>query len=152
MNLDELLTSRQIRFEKLHHRPAFTANRIAQILHVPGKEMAKTVLLKAGKGYALVVLPATCKVDLERVRQRLGEEDVSLATEEEMQRLFPDCEVGAIPPFGSQYHVHTLVDESLADDEQIVFEAQNHEEAIRMSYRDFEQIEHPIKGRFACRA
>ncbi|HXG13308.1 MAG TPA: YbaK/EbsC family protein [Gemmataceae bacterium] len=149
MRLDELLTSRHIPFERLHHRPAYTANRIAQVLHVPGKEVAKTVLLRTGHGYALAVLPATHRVNLEQVRQALGEEQVEMASEEEMDRLFPDCERGAMPPFGSLYHLPTIVDESLAEDEQIVFEAQNHEEAIRMAYRDYEALEQPRKAHFA---
>lgn len=149
MKLDELLTNRHIPFERLHHQPAYTANRIAQALHVPGKEMAKTVLLRTGQGYALAVLPASYRVDLEQIRRELGEEQVELGSEEEMDRLFPDCERGAMPPFGSLYQLPTLVDESLAQDEQIVFEAQNHEDAIRMAYRDFEALEHPRKGHFA---
>ena len=95
------------------------------------------------------MLPASYRVDLDQVRRELGEEWVEMGSEEDMDHLFPDCERGAIPPFGSLYHVPTLVDESLADDEQIVFEAQNHEEAIRMSYRDYETVEHPVHGRFA---
>ena len=149
MKLDEMLTNRHIPFERLHHRSAYTANRIAQVLHVPGKEMAKTVLLRAGAGYALAVLPASYRVDLDQVRRELGEEWVEMGSEEDMDHLFPDCERGAIPPFGSLYHLPTLVDESLADDEQIVFEAQNHEEAIRMAYRDYEALEHPRKAHFA---
>jgi Ala-tRNA(Pro) deacylase len=151
MKLDELLTSRHIAFERLRHQPAYTANRIAQALHVPGREMAKSVLLRSGHGYVLAVLPATHQVDLEQLRQDLGEERMEMATEEEMDRLFPDCERGAMPPFGSLYQLPTLVDESLAADEEIVFEAQNHEEAIRMRYRDYEAIEHPRKGHFAQR-
>jgi len=149
MKLDELLTKRHIPFERLHHRTAYTANRIAQALHVPGKEMAKTVLLRTGQGYALAVLPASHRVDMDQVRRDLGDEQVEMGTEEEMDRLFPDCERGAMPPFGSLYHLPTLVDESLTKDEQIVFEAQNHEEAIRMTYRDYEAVEHPRKGHFA---
>jgi Ala-tRNA(Pro) deacylase len=149
MKLDQMLTERHIPFERLHHRTAYTANRIAQVLHVPGKEMAKTILLRAGEGYALAVLPASYRVDLEQVRRELGEERVEMGSEEEMDHLFPDCERGAIPPFGSLYHLPTLVDDSLADDEQIVFEAQNHEEAIRMAYRDYEALEHPRKAHFA---
>ena len=133
MRLDELLTSRHIPFERLPHRPAYTANRMAQALHVRGKDVAKTVLLRTSHGHVLAVLPATHAVDLEQLRRDLGEERVELAPEEEMDRLFPDCERGAIPPFGSVYHLPTLVDESLAEDEQIVFEAHNHKEAIRMA-------------------
>lgn len=149
MKLDEFLNERQVPFERLQHAPAYTANGIARILHVPGKELAKTVLLRADDKFALVVLPATHTVDLERVKRELGAERVALATEDEMARLFPDCEPGAIPPFGSLYHLTTLVDESLATDEEIVFEGQNHHEAIRMTYRDFQAQEHPRLGHFA---
>jgi Ala-tRNA(Pro) deacylase len=149
MKLDDLLTNRHITFERIHHRPAYTANRIAQVLHVPGREMAKTVLLRGDRGYVLAVVPATHRIDLEEIRKKLDLTDLEMAGEGEMGRLFPDCEVGAIPPFGSLYHLPTVVDESLAEDDKIVFEAQTHEEAIRMSYRDYEAIEHPVKGRFA---
>jgi Ala-tRNA(Pro) deacylase len=148
MRLDELLTNRQVAFEHLHHRPSYTANRTAQVLHVPGKEVAKTVVIRVDGRYVLAVLPATHRVDLERLRQDLEAQEVGMASEAEMDRLFPDCERGAVPPFGSLYHLETLVDESLSADEQIVFDAQNHEDAIRMRYRDYEALEHPRVGRF----
>ena len=149
MKLDQFLTRRHIPFESLHHRPTYTANGVAQELHVPGKEVAKTVLVRAGDGYALAVLPATCRVDLERIRQQLGETRVEMASEAEMDTLFPDCERGAIPPFGSLYQLPTLVDESLAEDDEIVFDAHSHTDAIRMAYRDYIDLEHPVSGRFA---
>jgi Ala-tRNA(Pro) deacylase len=152
MRLDEFLTGRGVAFERLHHRPAYSASRVAQALHVPGREVAKTVLLRTGRGYALAVLPATRQVDLRRLAEDLWGEEVEVASEAEMGRVFPDCEAGAVPPFGSLYHLQTVVDESLAPDEQIVFEAQTHEEAIRMAYRDYEALEHPIRGHFACPA
>src|SRR6266478_5731083 len=135
MQIDELLSSRQIPFERLSHLPAFTANRVAQILHIRGKDVAKCVVLKCNRGYFLAVLPAPYKIDLACICRELGEENVEMAAEEEIQQLFPDCEVGAMPPFGSLYHLPTYVDESLADESRIVFEAQCHEEAIRMNYR-----------------
>ena len=152
MRIDEFLTSQGVNYQKLHHRPAYTANRVAQALRVPGREVAKTVLMRVGRGYALAVLPATHRVDLDRLRQELGDDQVDLATEGEMQRLFPDCERGAVPPFGSLYHLPTLVDDSLAADEQIVFDGQSHEEAIRMTYQDYTAVEHPRMGHFAARA
>src|SRR5262245_5678225 len=151
MRLDEFLIGQHIAFRRLHHRPAYTANRVAQMLHVPGKEMAKTVLLRTGEGYAVAVLPSTHRVDLDRARQDLGTDWVGLASEAEMEQLFPDCERGAMPPFGSLYRVPTIVDETLAEDEEIVFEGQNHEEAIQMRYRDYVNTEHPRIGHFACR-
>jgi Ala-tRNA(Pro) deacylase len=151
MRLDDFLTNRHVPFERLHHRPAYTANHVAQELHVPGKEMAKTVLLRVGEEYALAVLPATHRVDLDLVRRDLGANWVGLATEAEMEQLFPDCERGAMPPFGSLYRVPTIVDESLAEDDEIVFEGQTHEDAIRMKYRDYFDAEHPRVGHFATR-
>lgn len=152
MNLDEFLNSRQVPFEKMSHRPAYTANRVAQTLHVPGREMAKSVLLRTDRGYVLAVLPATHRVDLEEIRSELGEDHIAMATEDDMCQVFPDCERGAMPPFGSMYHVPTIVDDTLAADDEIVFEGQNHEEAIRMSYRDYEAVEHPRRMHFAYRA
>ncbi len=151
MRLDEFLNEKHVAFEKLYHRPAYTADRVAQVLHVPGQEMAKTVLVRCGRDYLLAVLPATHRVDLAQLREELCDDNAELATEGEMEQLFPDCERGAMPPFGSIYHMPTLVDESLAADEQIVFEGQNHEEALRMKYCDYEALEHPRKAHFACR-
>lgn len=152
MRLDEFLAGQRVPFTRMAHRPAYTANRVAQALHVPGKEVAKAVVVKTGGGHALAVLPSTCRVDLDRLGRDLGEARVGLATEDEVERLFPDCERGAVPPFGSLYHMPTVVDESLAADEEIVFEGQNHEEAIRMTYRDYVAVEHPRVGHFACPA
>lgn len=150
MKLDEFLTNQQVPFERLPHRTAYTANRIAQLLHVPGKEMAKSVLLRSKRGYILAVLPATCQVDLTKVEGDVVDDDVALASEAEMEQIFNDCERGAIPPFGSQYRVATVVDDSLTSERRIVFEGQNHEEAIRMAFRDYVSLEHPRIGHFAC--
>lgn len=148
MKINELLTNRHVPFEALHHSPAYTASRMAEVLHVPGEEVAKPVLLRTGRGYVLVVVPANRFVDLQRIREWMGNVPVEMASEDEMDQLFPNCERGAIPPFGSVYHVHTLVDEALAEDEKIVFQAETHDEAIRMSYHDYEIIEHPLRGDF----
>ena len=150
MRLDEYLTSQHVPFRRMPHRPVYTASQVAQSLHVPGQEMAKTVLLRTGSGYLLAVLPATRRVDLDRLRRELNEDRLELATEGDMERLFPDCERGAMPPFGSLYRLPTVVDEMITADEEIVFEGQNHEEAIRMAYRDYEAVEHPRVGHFAC--
>lgn len=149
MKLDEFLEKQQVPFERLPHAPAYSANRIAKILHVPGREVAKTVLVRADSHYAVVVLPATHQVDLQRVRKELGAEQVELASEAEIEKIFPDCESGAIPPFGSLYHLTTLVDESLSEDKEIVFDGQTHSEAIRMNYQDFAAQENPRLGHFA---
>jgi Ala-tRNA(Pro) deacylase len=151
MKLDELLIGRHIAFQRLPHRRTYTANRMAQALHVKGRQVAKTVLVRTSQGHALAVLPATHHIDLEQLGDDLGEERVELASEEEMDRLFPDCERGVMPPFGSLYRVPTIMDESLAEDQAIVFEARDHEQAIRMSLQDYEAVEHPRRGHFAHR-
>jgi Ala-tRNA(Pro) deacylase len=151
MRLDDLLVSRHIAYQRLPHRRTYTANRMAQALHVKGRQVAKTVLVRTGGGHALAVLPATHHIDLEQLGEDLGGERVELASEDEMGTLFPDCECGAVPPFGSLYQVPTIMDDSLADDECIVFECADHEQAIRMSMRDYEAIEHPRRGHFAHR-
>jgi Ala-tRNA(Pro) deacylase len=150
MRLDEFLSRNHVSFERLRHPSTYTANRIAQSLHVPGRKMAKSVLIRTNHGYMLVVLPASCRIDMDRLRQELGEPEIELATEDEIEQLFDDCERGAMPPFGSLYHLPTVVDDTLAQDE-IVFEGQDHDEAMRMAYKDYETIEHPKKGHFACR-
>jgi Ala-tRNA(Pro) deacylase len=149
MRLDDFLTQCQAPYRRLHHEPVYTANRIAQILHVRGKEMAKSVLVRTSSGYVVAVLPANYRIDLEQLCHDLGDVDVELACEDEMEQLFPDCERGAVPPFGSLYHLTTMVDESLAEDKEIVFEGPNHEEAIGMAYQDYAMLEHPRLGHFA---
>jgi Ala-tRNA(Pro) deacylase len=151
MRLDDLLVSRHIAFQRLPHRRTYTANRMAQALHVKGRHVAKTVLVRTGAGHMLAVLPATHHIDLEQLGEDLGGQRVELASEAEMGQLFPDCECGAVPPFGSLYQVPTIMDESLADDQAIVFEGPDHEQAICMSMRDYEDLEHPRRGHFAHR-
>ena len=149
MRLVDFLTSQKIRFERLPHEPAFTSNRIAHLLRVRGTELAKSVLLRTGHGYVVAVLPASHWIDLFRVEGDLHEDYVGLAAESDMAWLFPDCERGAMCPFGSLYDLPTLVDKSLATDADIVFEGQDHQEAIRMAFRDFLAVEHPQIGHFA---
>lgn len=151
MRLEEFLESRRVPFEHLMHRPAYTANRTAQALHVPGRDMAKSVLLRGNHGYCLAVLPATHQVDMELLRREIGEEWLELASEPEVATTFHDCETGAMPPFGSLYRLPTVVDQSLAEEERIVFEGQTHHDAYRMAFRDFMEAEHPKMGRFGKR-
>jgi Ala-tRNA(Pro) deacylase len=151
MKIQAFLESQGVPFTALKHRPTYDAQRTAQVLHVHGNEMAKTVLLRANGGYVYVVavLPATKKIDLEKTREVLGGAKVELATEVEISEHCPDCEIGALPPFGSQYDMKTIVDESLAEDDEIVFEGNTHEEAIRMKYADFARVEQPLVADFA---
>jgi Ala-tRNA(Pro) deacylase len=127
---------------------------VAQATATPGGEVAKAVLLRANHGYRYIVavLPSTHRVDLEAVARAIGGAEVQLASEIEVGQRCPDCEFGVLSPFGSQYGAETIVDKSLTVDEQILFEAQTHHEAIRMKYADFCRIENPTVAEFARRA
>jgi Ala-tRNA(Pro) deacylase len=151
MNVQEFLSSKGVEYDAIPHRNVYDAQRLAQELHTPGREVAKTVLLRADSGYAYVVavLPATKTIDFEKMSAALGGSKIELATELEIQEHCPDCEIGALPPFGSQYGMKTVVEESLAKDEEIVFEGNNHHEAIRIGYEDFRRIEEPLIAPFA---
>jgi len=151
MSIVEYLSSRHVRFETLLHRPASAATKLAQSVHVPGRGVAKTVLVKAGEKYYLAVLPATSRIDLERLGQVLGipASSVSLAAQNDIGRFFADCEPGVIPPFGRLYGLTTLVDTSLSGSAEIVVPANQRHLGLRIRYRDFEAVELPHRARFA---
>lgn len=127
----------------LKHAPAYTAQEVAALAHVPGKDMAKTVIVKVDGDLKMVVLPSTHNVDFDAIKDALGAGEVELATEEEFENLFPDCELGAMPPFGKLYEIDTLVAESLTEDEEIAFNAGTHKELVKMGYRDYEELAEP---------
>jgi Ala-tRNA(Pro) deacylase len=151
MKVQEFLNQHHANYDVVMHPAAYDAQRMAQSVHVKGERVAKTVLLKADKGFKFVmaVLPATHHVDLVRVKQVIGAGDLELASEDEVAAHCPDCEVGAMPPFGSQLDVETLVDECLAREEEIVFQGNTHMEAIRMKYRDYYELEHPLVAKIS---
>ena len=143
MNVQEFLQAESVPFEVLPHRSTYTAQHLAHTLDVPGDNVAKTVLLNVDDEFVLAVLPATHQVSLSMLKDCLHARSVKLATEEELERVFPDCERGVAPPFGTQYGLATIVDRSLTDDEHIVFEGNSHCEAIYLRYYDYAKIEHP---------
>jgi Ala-tRNA(Pro) deacylase len=151
MNVAEFLDERNVKFDILPHREEYSAQRIAESLHISGKEVAKTVLLRANGGfrYFVAVLPATKSIDLAAASTALGGSRVQLATEVEISSHCPDCEFGVLPPFGSQYAMKTIMDESLLPNEDIVFEGNTHHEAIRMKVSEFCRIENPLILRLA---
>ena len=148
MNVQDFLRQRVVEYDLISHRDTYDAQRMAATIHVSGHDVAKTVLLKADGGYAYIVavLPADKTVDLARASELLGGSRLELATELDVSQHCPDCEVGALPPFGSQYGMKTLVDDSLVEAEQITFEGNTHHEAIRMKADDFREIEQPLTG------
>lgn len=141
MHIEQYLTNRGVWLETILHRPTFTAQAAARAMHASPTEVAKGVLLKADE--YVVVVPAYTHVDLVGVRKLLGADDVLLVHESELLRHFPDCESGAVPPFGSHYGMVTILDESLAKEPEITFCGNRHREAIRMRCQDFLEIERP---------
>jgi Ala-tRNA(Pro) deacylase len=140
--LIDCLEKNKISYEILRHPEAFTAQRIAQAEHVKGRRHAKVVMVKSGTQHLMVVLSAEHLIDLEKLAKIVGK-NISLESEGEFESLFPDCAVGAMPPFGNLYGVPTYVDKSLAEEDYIAFEAGTHTEAIKLSYRDYEKIVKP---------
>jgi Ala-tRNA(Pro) deacylase len=139
----DYLDQNQISYTHCTHRLAYTAQEIAAAQHVPGREMAKTIVVKADTGYFLLVLPSVMKIDLKALRDELPLKHLELASEKEFAALFPDSEVGAMAPFGNLYQLPVYVDKSLTNDEDIVFNAGTHVDTIRMKYLDWERLVRP---------
>ena len=150
MQVQEYLNQRKVHFEVLEHPPTYDAQRMAQAVHTPGHQVAKTVLLRAGQDvYFVAVLAADQQIDLQLAGSAIGGRPVELATEKEIGEHCPDCEIGALPPFGSHYGMQTLLEKGLLEDEEIVFEGNTHHEAIRMTLADFRRLEEPLVSSFA---
>jgi Ala-tRNA(Pro) deacylase len=141
--LKDFLDSHGIKYLSMTHSPAYTAQEVAASVHVPGREMAKTVMVKIDDQLAMAVLPANRKVVLQDLREITGADKVKLATEDDFKSVFPDCEIGAMPPFGNLYGLDVYVAPGLTGDEEIAFNAGTHTEVIKMSYRDFERLVRP---------
>lgn len=141
--LKELLDKENVRYITIGHSPAFTAQEIAERAHVPGKELAKPVIVRIDDELAMVVVPASEHVRLEHLREMLGAERVELAHEYEFKDAFPDCEVGAMPPFGNLYGMKVFVSQTLREDDEIFFNAGSHSELMRVPYAEFERLVEP---------
>ena len=136
-------------FQVQHHAVAYTAQEVAAAEHVPGRMLAKVVVLMGDGKLSMFVLPAPARVDVEKATAVLGVKEARLAHEDEFADRFPGCEVGAMPPFGNLYDVPLYVDKSLSEDETIVFEAGTHTDTISMKYADFERLAKPTVAEFA---
>src|SRR6185437_3729864 len=147
--LEHYLSAQQISFQEQQHPIAYTAQDVAAREHLPGKQVAKVVMAFADGQPIMMVLPAPYRVNLSGVGPLLGAREVRLADEAEMEHLFPDCEVGAMPPFGNLYHLPVYVDQSLAEDEYIVFQIGTHTETMRLAYKDFARLVSPTVAMFA---
>ena len=146
--LIEYLDENKIKYVVISHSPAFTAQEIAASAHIRGKELAKTVVIKIDGKMSIAVLPASYNIQFESLKAMLGAETVRLAYEQEFIDKFPDCEIGAMPPFGNLYNMDVFVAESLADTKEIAFNACSHDQLIKMDYSDFEKLVKPVRLKF----
>jgi len=146
--LKEFLDTNKIKYVVIIHSPAFTAQEIAASAHIPGKDLAKTVMIKLDGKMAMAVLPAFCRIDFDRLKKAAGAKKVDLATEQEFKDMFPQCDTGAMPPFGNLYDMEVYVAEKLAEDEEIAFNAGSHTELVKLAYSDFERLVKPTVAQF----
>ena len=147
--LEDWLRQQQIPFQEQQHTIAYTAQDVAASEHISGKLVAKVVIVFADNKMVMLVLPASSRVDFNRLSKALGANEVRLADEAELSAAFPDCEVGAMPPVGSLYNLPMYVDERLAEDKDIVFPIGTHTETMRLKYTDYERAVHPTLIEFA---
>jgi len=141
--LTEFLDTNHVKYVVMTHSPAFRAQEIATTAHIPGKELAKTVMVKVDGKLTMAVIPASYMVDFRLLKKATNAAKVELSTEAEFNGLFPECEVGAMPPFGNLYGMEVLVSETLAEDEEIAFNAGSHRELVKMGFADFENLVKP---------
>lgn len=151
MDLLELLELEGVAYERHEHAATYTAQQLAAAEHVPGRYVAKPVLVWADSEFILCVLPAPMQVDLDAVRDALCAGDVRLASELELAGVCSDCELGAQPPIGGLFGLRTLMDFALMDDEYLVFQAGTHNVSVRLRLADFERVADPILGAIAVK-
>jgi Ala-tRNA(Pro) deacylase len=137
------LDANAVKYVVISHSKAYTAQGIAAVAHISGREVAKSVIVKLDGALAMAVLPASYQVDLTALKRATGVQTAELASEREFKQHFPDCETGAMPPFGNLYGIPVYVDDALTEDREIAFNAGSHYELIRMAYDDFERLVGP---------
>ena len=147
--LKEYLDSENIKYVSIMHSRAYTAQETAETAHIPGKELAKTVMVKLDGELAMAVLPALDRVDFDLLKGVANAKDASLADENDFNSMFPESEAGAMPPFGNIYGMDVYVEESLSEDREIAFNAGSHSELIKLSYNDFERLVKPKIARIS---
>jgi len=149
--LKDFLDRENTKYVSIYHSIPYTAQEIAASVHVKGKEMAKTVIIKLDGKLAMAVLPASHQVDFNHLKRASGAQDAVLATEKEFKNLFPGCDIGAMPPFGNLYGMDVFVSRALTQGKEIAFNAGSHYELIRLSYKDFERLVNPKIADFSVK-
>ena len=147
--LTKFLDDNHVKYVTIRHSIAYTAQQIAESAHIPGDEIAKTVMVKLDDRMAMAVLRGTDKVDIDLLRSAAGAKRAELATEAQFQGMFPGVELGAMPPFGNLYDMAVYVDEGLTRDERIAFNAGSHSELIQLDYADYERLVKPTIANFS---
>ena len=145
----DYLDSQNVSYETLHHAQAFTAQEVAHSLHVSGKRCVKVVVARGDNKPLLVVMPASHRLNFQELKSALKANRLEMLVESELVGLFPDCDLGAVPPFGNLYGIGVCVDRAVANTEKIVFCAGTHEDCIRMRYSDFAKLTRPFVGHFS---
>ena len=148
--LKEFLDSQNVKYLTTTHSTAYTAPETAALVHIPGKELAKTVIVKVDDALTMAVLPASHQIDLSLLKAAAGAKTIGLASEAVFKWRFPECETGAMPPFGNLYGMPVFADESLRKDKEIAFNAGSHHELTRLAYEDFERLVKPKIVKFSA--
>jgi len=147
--LEQYFLDNGVGFQAMTHPAVYTAQEVAAAQRVPGKQVAKVVMVLAGDQALMLVMPASFRIDFAKLKDALGAEEARLAREKEFSDLFPDCDVGAMPPFGNLYNVPVYVDRVLTEDAEIVFQAGTHRDTMKIAYRDYARLAQPVVADFA---
>lgn len=140
----QYLDENGVDYQIAEHPLAYTAAEVAESQHIPGKQMIKAVIVKSGKAHVMCVLPAIHMIDFEKLQSVLKKDDIELAEENELTRLFPDYEVGAEPPFGHLYGLDVYADRVLENEEEVVFNAGTHTDVVKMKFSDYKNLAKPV--------
>ena len=149
MDLRNYLDRLGVRYRWMHHDTVYTAQGLAHAEHVSGKCVVKPVVVETDGRFVLCALPAALYVDMERIKEELHAGEARLADEQTLGQLFGDCDLGAEPPIGRIFGMPTLMDDSLQTQEEVIFQAGTHEEAVGMSLADFMRTARPTVAHFA---
>ena len=148
MNVQDYLDQSGIHYRLSRHETTYTAQDLAAAEHIPGRSVIKPVVVKADGEFVICALPASYRIDLDTLRNQLQVTDVELASERDIETMFPECELGAEPPIGCMFGMTTLMDESLMADDRVTFQAGTHQDAVTMSLADYRKVAHPEVGLF----
>lgn len=150
--VEQYLQTQDIPYLMRHHAPAMTARQLAELEKIDPHEVAKVVIMRDQKQYYMLVLPADYKLDLKQARGMIHSRNAWIASEQDLQQLFPKCELGAMPPLGELYNMQVYAEAALSEDQEIEFNAGSHEDAVRMRFADWKKMVHPMMEHFAFKA